>query len=598
MRTRSTGPIGTYAVVAVVAVVLGAALGGFPWAAGVEDRAEAGPGETPAAPPIRYTDVTEEAGIRFVHRHGGTGEKYLPEAMSGGVILFDFDGDGDLDLYFIQAGKLPAVPGQAERNVLYRNDGGWKFTDVSRRSGLDDDGYGMGGAIADIDNDGNLDVYVTNFGPNRLYRNEGDGTFTEVSERAGVGDPLFGASAAFGDVDRDGHVDLYVVNFLDFTVKTHKKCGQRKPNVQAYCHPDEYSGADDRLFRNRGDGRFEDVTRRCIQGPLQNAEAERWLSGEMVGKGLGVVFTDCDLDGDLDIYVANNSTRNYLFRNQGDGKFEEDFTGGVAFNKDGKTEGSSGVDAGDVDGDGRMDLFTVHLDGETNTLYRQEEELGFFSDCSQKAGLAVASVPFVGFGTNLFDCDNDGDLDIFVANGHIVDNIGLYRPGEKAGQANLLFQNNGAGRFSDVSRSSGDYFLRETVSRGSAVGDLDNDGDLDLVVCQSNGPPALLRNDGGERNHSVLFHLTGSRSNRAGIGARVTIEVGEVERTAEVRSGSSYLSQSDLRLHFGLGKATRVKKATVHWPSGTVETFEDLPADHLIFIKEGEGITRRQPMGP
>ena len=544
--------------------------------------------------PVRFSEVTEEAGIRFLHRHGGTGEKYFPETMAGGVIAFDFDGDEDLDLYFIQAGKLPLQPGQEERNVLYRNDGGWKFVDVTRESGLGDDGYGMGGAAADIDNDGDLDLYCTNFGPNRLYRNEGDGTFVEVGARAGVADPSWAVSAAFGDFDADGHVDLYVVNYVNFTMATHRKCGRKEPGFQAYCHPDEYLGVDDVLYHNRGDGTFEDATREAISGPMVQIGPGTWIAGESQGKGMGVVLTDYDLDGDLDIYVANDSTRNYLFVNHGDGTFDEYLAAGVAFNEDGTTEASMGVDAGDVDGDGWFDLFMVHLDGETNTLYRNEGD-GLFSDYTSRAGVGTLSTNFVGFSLNLFDYDNDGDEDIFVANGHTIDNIALYRSDGEHAQTDFLLQNDGTGRFRDVSRESGDYFLRKMVGRSSAVGDFDNDGDVDIAICNGNQPAVLLRNDGGNRNHSILFRLRGTRSNRDGIGAFVKIEAAGVSQVDEVRAGSAYQAQSDLRLHFGLGETTRVDTVEVRWPSGKEESFSDLPADHIFFLEEGKGITSRIP---
>ena len=544
---------------------------------------------------VTYADVTQEAGIDFVHQHGGTGERYFPETMGGGVLAFDFDGDGNLDLYFIQSGKLPVQPEQLHRNVLYRNEGGMRFVDVSERSGLADDGYGMGGAAADIDNDGDPDVYITNFGENRLYRNMGDGTFENVTSRAGVGDALWGASAAFADYDRDGYVDLYVVNYVDFTMENHKRCGPADSLYHSYCHPDEYNGVDDVLYRNRGDGTFEDVTREALPGPVDPNAQGNWISGDFEGKGLGVVWVDYDADGDPDIYVANDSTANYLFRNGGQGVFEHDFAAGVDYNEDGKSEASMGVDAGDINGDGWMDLFTVHLDMETNTLYLNGGD-GMFSDETIGAGLAEVSTFRVGFGTNFLDFDNAGDQDIFVANGHIMDNIALFEPGREYAQSDFLFENDGSGKCEDVSHRSGQYFLRKGVGRGSAVGDFDNDGDMDIAVCNNNQPSVLLRNDGGSRNHFILIRLIGSKSNRDGVGALVRIRAGDREQTDELRCGTSYLSQSDLRLHFSLGDANRVENLEVRWPSGNVETFQGLPADHLVILEEGKGIISRKAL--
>ncbi|MCZ6691715.1 MAG: CRTAC1 family protein [Planctomycetota bacterium] len=543
---------------------------------------------------VRYTDVTSESGVAFLHRHGGTGEKYFPESMAGGVIVFDYDGDGDVDLYFIQGGKIPVEPDGEWRNVLYRNDGGWRFTDTSTESGLDDPGYGMGGTAGDYDNDGHVDMYITNFGPNRLYRNRGNGTFEDVTGGAGVGDPLWGASAAWGDYDLDGFLDLYVTNYINFTMANHKYCGRKEPGFRAYCHPDEFLGADDVLFRNRGDGTFEDVTRTALPGPIDPGSS-LWLSGVQDGKALGVVWTDFDLDGDPDIFVANDSTANFLFVNAGDGTFEFGLTAGVGYNEEGATQACMGVDVGDVNGDGLLDLFSVNLDGETNILYLNGGD-GTFTDFTIPTGLAHVSLTFVGFGTNMLDFDNDGDEDIYVANGHILDNIKQYNDAVDNKQTDFLFENDGEGIFRDVSRESGEYFSKKMVGRGSAVADLDDDGDLDLVITNNNQPAVILRNDGGSLRRFIRFRLIGTQSNRDGIGAIVRITAGGRTQIKEVRAGSSYCSQSDIRIHCGLGKTDRAESVVVRWPSGTVENLGGLDAGLLYTVEEGKGIVARMPL--
>ncbi len=535
---------------------------------------------------VQFQDVTEGSGIDFVHINAASGEKYLVETMCGGCGFFDYDGDGDLDVYLVNGAHLPGFrPGHKPINRLYRNNGegaGWTFTDVTGASGVGDSGYGMGCVVGDYDNDGDLDLYVTNFGPNAFYRNEGDGTFTDVTAQAGVGDALWGSAAAFFDADRDGDLDLYVANYLDFTLENNKVCsGPRSLGKRAYCHPDEYPGAADVLYRNEGDGTFKDMTREAgIYRPD--------------GKGLGVVCTDYDGDGDLDIYVANDSMENYLFANSGDGKFEEiGLLVGAAFNEMGQTEAGMGVDCADVDGDGDLDLMIGHLDSETNTLYRNEGD-GTFTDVTASAGIGPPTLLSVTFGLVFLDVDNDGDADAFAANGHVLDNVHLM-PYQ---QPNQLFENEGGGRFVDASARFGAGLSIARVSRGLAAGDYDNDGDVDLLVGNIADRPDLLRNEGGNGGSWLAVKLVGGArggqgsevrvSNRDGIGARVRVVAGDRAQVKEVHSGTSYLAMSDLRLHFGLGKQDRVDLVEVRWPSGVVDRIEGVEVNRVMIIREGE----------
>ncbi len=521
----------------------------------------------------RFVDVTEKAGITFEHRHGGGGDKHIMETVGGGASLWDYDGDGDLDIYFLNGAPLPGYEGpQPLWNALYRNDGG-RFVDVTAEAGLTEPGYSMGCVVADYDNDGDLDLYITSFGKNRLYRNNGDGTFADVTERAGVADARLGASAAFGDIEGDGDLDLYVTNYVAYTLENSIYCGNRAEGIHTYCHPNNYEGAFDVLYRNEGDGTFTDVSSR----------AGIDLPG---GKGLGVIFVDLDEDGDADIYVANDSVMNFFFRNLGDGRFEETALSlGVGFSEDGRPEAGMGLDFGDYDGDEALDLFVTNYELETNTLYRNLGD-GTFMDTTYQSGLALPSLPWVGFGTGFFDLDNDGDQDLFVANGHVMDHPQSRSDATSYAQRNQLYENDG-GHFSDISAGAGEYFREERVSRGVAFGDWDNDGDPDLLVANNNAAPDLLRNDNDSLNHWTLLHLVGRNSNRDGIGAFVRLTAGGKVQVDAVRSGGSYLSQSDLRLHFGLGASPRIDRLELRWPSGLEQVFEDLPGDQLLLIREG-----------
>jgi hypothetical protein len=520
---------------------------------------------------VRFTDVTEEAGIRFRHHHGGGGEKRLVEIMSGGGGLWDYDGDGDVDLFFTNGAPLPGYSGPSPlSDALYRNEGG-RFTDVTAEAGLVTPGYSMGCVAADYDNDGDLDLYVTRFGPNRLYRNNGDGTFIDATENAGVGHESFGANAAFSDIEGDGDLDLYVANYV---IDAPVYCGDRARGLRTYCHPDNYVGAPDVLYRNESDGTFSDFTREAgVEAPG--------------GRGLGVLVTDYDEDGDPDVYVANDSEMNFLFRNLGSGRFEETaLSAGVGFDEEGRPQGSMGLDAADFDSDGKLDLFVTNYEGESNTLYRNLGD-GTFVDVTYRAGLALPSLPWVGFGTNFFDFDNDADPDIFVANGHVMDPEFLPESTSFA-QRKQLYENR-EGRFTDISPLAGPAFEREQVGRGTAFGDWDDDGDVDLVVMNNDDVPNLLRNETGNGNHWIRLRLVGRESNRDGIGSFVAVAAGGKRQIDELRSGTSYLSQNDLRLHFGLGAVDRIERLEIRWPSGRRETLLDLPVDEELLLREGAG---------
>ena len=524
---------------------------------------------------VQFVDVSEEAGIRFMHTTGASGRYYYVETTGGpGVAFFDYDNDGDLDAYLVNGADLPGVtPERPPTNVLYRNNGDGTFTDVTESAGVGDTGYGMGCAVADYDNDGDRDLYVTNFGPNVFYRNNGDGTFTDVTESAGVGDSLWGASCAFADYDDDGYVDLYVANYVAFSLDQNEVCTYG--GIRSYCHPGTYPGVSDVLYHNDGDGTFTDVTE----------EAGVYDPG---GKGLGVVFGDYDDDGDVDLYVANDETPNFLYCNNGDGVFTEvGFLAGVACSENGEMESGMGTDFGDYDNDGDLDLFVNNYSFETSTLYRNDGD-GFFADATVAAGLGdITLLPLV-FGTDFFDYDHDGDLDLFLAAGHILDNVQLIK-GEilSFAQKNLLFRNDG-GRYTDVSEQSGPGFALEKVSRSSAVGDYDNDGDLDILVGNCGGTATLLRNEGGNRNNYLMLHLLGTTSNRDGIGARITVTSESLSQVEEVRSGSGYASCNDLRVHFGLGKRRKADRIEIRWPSGYVQDLRDVPVNRVIVVREGQ----------
>ena len=528
--------------------------------------------------PVRFVDVTSELGIHFVHENGATEEKYMVETMGSGGGFLDYDGDGDLDLYLVNGAPLPGsrVPAAPPTNVLYRNDGGDGFTDVTAEAGVGNRSFGMGMTAGDVDNDGDLDLYVTNFGPNVFYRNNGDGTFSDATEEAGLVLDGFSSSASFADYDADGFLDLYVAQYVDFALDNHKFCGNLAKDTKAYCHPDVYDPVPSVLYHGNGDGSFRDVTRET--GVYQTQD----------GKSLGVVWGDYDNDGDVDLYVANDSMRNFLFRNDGGGRFVDvTLLAGVGYSEDGQTQAGMGTDMADYDDDGFLDVTVTNLDFEYNTLYRGSSS-GIFFDDSYIAGVAETSLNFVGFGTFFFDYDNDGLQDLFVANGHIIDNIHLFNDISTYEEPNFLFKNVGDGVFREVGESLGEAIVRKNVARGAAPGDVDGDGDLDVLVTRCGGPALLLRNDGGNAAHAIDLRLVGTESNRDGIGARVTLRRGERTLVREVKSGRSYLSQGTLDVHFGLGVERVAPEITIRWPNGRTETLYDVAAGrHRIVESTG-----------
>jgi hypothetical protein len=543
-----------------------------------------------------FVDVAEQAGIDFVHFNGMSGEVYMLETMPGGGGLLDYDGDGDLDVFLTQGHMLgpgktladaffPPPPGAPAGDRLYRNDlevrpdGSrvLRFTDVTEAAGISAGGYGMGVAAGDYDNDGDLDLYVTNYGPNQLWRNEGDGTFTEVAAAAGVVSPVWSSSAAFFDYDRDGDLDLFVGNYVDFRIDRHEPC-YGPTSAQDYCSPKIYSPLLNRLYRNRGDGRFEDVS-----GAAGISEA--------YGGALGVVAADFDGDGWLDVYVANDGRPNQLWLNQRDGSFrDEAFLAGAAVNMHGMAEASMGVDAADFDGDGDEDLFMTHIVEESNTLY-VNDGTGWFEDRSAATGLAAASQGYTAFGTAWVDYDNDGWLDLFIANGDVRFITERVRAGDRypLDQPNQLLRNLGQGRFEDVSARAGEVFALEEVSRGAAFGDVDDDGDADVLLFNNNGRARLLLNQVGDRAHWLGLRLLEGHG-RDALGARVAL------RTASgrvlwrrSRAEGSYASANDPRVLVGLDGEGGPVEVTVHWPDGSAERWKGLTVDRYLTLTQGRG---------
>jgi enediyne biosynthesis protein E4 len=521
---------------------------------------------------IRFREISRDWGIDFRHHHGGSGQRYMVETNSGGVVIFDFDGDGDEDLFFVDGGALPGYTGEPARSRLFRNDGTGRFTDWTERSGIKLQSYGMGGTAGDIDGDGDLDLYVTTFGgPHQLFRNNGDGTFTDVTARAGVGDTLWSSSAAFADVDNDGDLDLFVVNYVDFSLTNHKACGDLQRNLRGYCHPDVYNGLPCHLYRNRGDGTFENVT------------AAAGL-GTAVGPGLGVVFGDLDDDGWQDIYVANDTKPNGLYHNKGNGTFEDlSLLSGTAYGDKGRPEAGMGVDMGDYDGDGRLDIAVTNFELETYALYKNLGGIAFV-DSRSAARIAEPTLMSLGFGVAFADFDNDGDLDLVFANGHINDNAAEFTPGSRYRQRNQVFENVGGGRFQE-DKATGMDGVR--VHRGLAVGDLDGDGDLDVAVVTSNEPAEVYENVGqtaGVRGSWLQVDFDAPAGNQFGIGARLELEAGGKRQIRDVKTASSYLSQNALAVHFGLGKTETADRLTIRRP-GRVDVFRNLPASRRLVVE-------------
>jgi hypothetical protein len=531
------------------------------------------PGHT-QPPPITFTDVARAAGITFRHDNAASPEKYLIETMGAGAAWLDYDNDGYLDLYLVNSAATHAYkPPQPLRGALYHNNHDGTFTDVTAKAGVAAEGlFGMGLAAGDYDNDGFPDLYIIGYNRSVLYHNNGDGTFRDVTATAKVANAgNWGSSGAWFDYDRDGWLDLVVVNYVDWSPENNPACYEQQR--RAYCHPNKFHGQKPALFHNNHDGTFTDVSARSGVG------AKR-------GNGLGVVCFDADGDGWQDIFIANDSMQNYLYRNRHDGTFEEvSLEAGVAFGENGQAEAGMGVDAGDYNNDGRLDLFVTHLDLEFNRLYRNTGG-GTFEDATFVGKMGYHTFHMSGFGTKFMDYDNDGWRDIFIANGHVLDNVSLFHADTAYAEKKVMFRNN-RGKFEPVTDSLGPDFAVPRVSRAAAVADFDNDGDLDILVSNNGQAPQLFRNDGGNREHWLEVRLTGTRSNRDGIGARVKVTAGGAAQVDEAKGGASYQSAHDPRLHFGLGDATRVDSIEIRWPSGTVDKLVGLPADRTVSVKEG-----------
>jgi hypothetical protein len=538
-----------------------------------EDQAARRP-EPREAARVQFTDVAAEAGITFLHENGASPEKHMFETFGSGVGVIDFDNDGWPDLFFANGADL----GHGKRspgNALYRNLGNGKFEDVTVKAGVAGNGmFATGVTVGDYDNDGFLDIYVTGYGGNQLFRNNGDGTFTDVTAKAGVGGGGWSSSAAWVDYDRDGYLDLFVARYVDYDIKNAPYCGYRKPGYRMYCDPQQFDGTPALLYHNNRDGTFTEVGRKAgVANPA--------------GKGLGVATGDIDGDGWPDIFVANDGVRNFLYRNKGNGTFDDvTYGAGVGFDMNGKTLNGMGTEIADLDGDGLPDIFFTAFSRQYNPFYRNLGKL-LFEDTTLKAGLP-ASVETLGFGTKVFDYDNDGNLDIYVTNGHVTDNVKLYDPQLNYLQTDLLYQNTGGGHFRDVSAQSGPAFRIQHLGRGLAAADFDNDGDLDLVVTDAGGRPLLLRNDGGNRNHWIAIRARGRESNRFGIGSKVRVTSGGRTQLREINPYGSYLSTSDLRLFFGLGGEANITRLEIEWPSGKKQVMESVRANEVLVMDEAE----------
>jgi hypothetical protein len=519
-----------------------------------------------AAAEDAFVDVAAELGIDFLHRDGRSGRYYFVETVAGGGGFVDADGDGDLDVYLVNGAATPGSKlDGTPRNALFENrrgaDGRVRFADVTAAAGVGDDGYGMGFCAGDADADGRLDLVVTNFGADRFYDNLGGGRFAERGEAAGIAGDAWSVSCAFGDVDGDGDLDLYVTHYLQFSFADSPHCFDRARDLEDYCHPSRFAGAADALYINHGAGADGGVV-------FRDEGRERGLAQGRTEKGFGVVLSDLDLDGDLDAYVANDGTPNRLYRNDGSGRFEDvALVGGAALSSTGQRQAGMGVAVGDVDGDLLPDLLVTNFSMENNALYGNRGDL-VFDDRSRSSGLAAISFRPLGWGIELFDADNDGDLDAAVANGHVMAHIARFVPGSEYAQANQLLLGEDGGRFRDASAEMGAAWASAEVSRALSAGDFDDDGRLDLLITNNNAGPDLLHNRLGGTGHWLGIVLEGPPENPFAVGARVTLRAGERTLVREVRSGGSVMSQNDLRLHFGLGKAGGEAEVEVLWPGG------------------------------
>jgi len=550
--------------------------------------ASAKPGPTPVRPsgPIQFTDVSAQAGIHFKYNSGAFGNKYLPETMGPGVCVLDYDNDGWQDILFVNSMDWPGHISGKSFPALYHNNHDGTFADVTRQAGLAVEMYGLGCTVGDYDNDGNVDIYITAVGSSHLFRNLGKGKFVDVTAKAGVASPGFATSAVWFDYDNDGKLDLFVAHYVKWSLDTDQYCSLMGKG-KSYCTPEAYKGESCELFHNKGKGTFENVTKRA---GLQDA----------TGKSLGIALLDYDEDGYLDLFVSNDTQPNKLYRNNHDGTFSDvAVPAGVAYSEAGTSRAGMGTDAGDYDNSGRQGLVIGDFANEGMALYHNEGP-GLYTDEATAAGLARMTMSSLTFGTLFFDYDLDGRLDILAVNGHVADDISQLQPTIKYAEPAQLFRNEGRKKFEDVTAKVGHSLDQPIVGRGAAYLDYDNDGDLDLLIMDNRGNARLLRNDNGNQNDVLRLKLIGTKSNRDAIGAKVTVTANKGEHPfAMVKTGSSYLSQSELPLTFGLGKPGAPKKSvalTIIWPSGRKDLLLNVEVNQLVTIEEGKGITSSQPI--
>jgi enediyne biosynthesis protein E4 len=533
--------------------------------------------------PIQLTEMKGQTGIKFVHTDGSAGNRFIVETVASGLATFDYNNDGRIDILFLNGAPLPGTPvaKPAPRNALYRNDGGWKFTDVTEAAGLADGAYHLGVCVGDYDNDGDSDLFLNNFGANLLYRNNGDGTFTDVTRAAGVaaGDQV-GAGACFLDIDADGHLDLFVANYIQFTFPKHEISHMN--GFPAYVGPLHYPSSANVLFHNNGDGTFTDVS---VASGI----------AELRGAGMGVIAADLDNDGDTDIVVGNDLRPDFVLQNDGTGKFRE--VGailGLAYDAFGNVQGSMGVECADWDNDGWLDVYITPYQRQLCTLF-QNRRGAYFEDVARQTGAATGTYPHVKWGVGMIDLDNDAHRDLFIACGHLIDNVQQFDSTTRYNAPNIVLRNTGQGKFVNVSDQCGDGLKPELSSRGAVFDDLDNDGDLDGVILNSRSSPTVLRNDSTGNHHWLQVQLRGSKSNRDGIGARVTVRSGDLSQIDEVHSGRSYQSDFGKRLQFGLGRRSTVDEIQVRWIGGGVDTVRNVGVDQLVLIEEGKGLATPTP---
>ena len=528
---------------------------------------------------VRFTDIAKKAGITFVQDSTQTDEKYYLETMGTGLAWIDYDQDGLLDLYLVQSGETEAYkPAHPLRSALYHNNGDGTFTDVTAKADVGGEGhYGQGVAVGDFNNDGYPDLYVTGYGRAILYRNNGDGTFTNVTAQAGVADDgNWSTSAGWFDFDKDGWLDLVVTNYIDWSPKNNLWCGDRKPGYRSYCNPNNYRGQKTKLFRNNHDGTFTDVSDKSGVGMPES-------------KGMGLVLADLNSDGWPDIAIANDTWPNFLFQNNHDGTFTDvSLISGLAASEDGRYEAGMGIDAADVEGDGLLDIYITHLDFELNRLYHNNGD-GTFTDATYSSGIGNKAILLSGVAAKFIDYDNDGWPDIIQANGAMVDNVQLYHSLVSYKEPLLMYRNVGHGKFEKTSESLGPDFNKPMVGRGLATADFFNDGQVGIAVNCRGDVPVLLRNE-GTQNHWLEVLLVGTKSNRDGIGAALKLTAGGMTQVDQAKGGTSYMSASDPRIHFGLGKRSKIESLQITWPSGQVDKLTNVPIDTIIAVKEGVGI--------